>query len=149
MKNSAYSIKEASSLVAHLIPLSAEGKLLWRTGSPIALKSLFSGAEEGAFFATQSLGSYFAELPDDLTVELCNSPHALTFTLKGTDEQLQKRVELLAVSLEHEPKFGYDLPGESELYTQLSELYEYVRRSTLNIDQRLASVKSYLERIAG
>lgn len=135
MKNTPYAISEATSLVVRLLARTEENKIVWSDRSDF----LLSPADAETFEA---------ELEGKVKVSISSDRSALTFavTLKnmvGGDRQL------LSVSLEHDPSFGYDLPGESELHDSLTKLHELARRSALKVDQNLANARDFLERLAG
>lgn len=135
MKNTAYAISESSSLVPKLLARTEENKITWSDQS-----DFFPAAEAAEVFE--------AELEDDVKVTISSAPKAITFAvalkrMAGGDRSL------LSVSLEHDPSFGYDLPGESELHESLIQLHELARRSALKVDQNLARARDFLERLAG
>jgi hypothetical protein len=56
--------------------------------------------------------------------------------------------EILSVSVEKDPSFGFDSPSEKELSNILVALYSLARRSALKIDGSVEKALSYLDRIA-
>ncbi len=130
MSNTRYAVSESSSLVEKLIARTQEGKIDWTEPS----------------YSSDTSETFEAKLDNDLKVSICSEKSGVTFAvyLVKVPERL-----LLSVTLEHDPSFGYDLPGERELYTRLVELQELARRSALNVDQNLANAREFLERLAG
>jgi hypothetical protein len=131
MKNTPYAISESSSLVAKLLARTEEGKIEWT---------------EGGFIHT-GLETFDAALEGDLKVSISSDKEGVAFDVRLTNRIGDER-RILYVSLEHDPSFGYDLPGESELYESLIQLHELARRSALKVDQSLANARDFLERLA-
>ena len=132
MKNTPYAISESSSLVAKLIARTEENKIGWKEGP----------------YSSASTESFEAELEGDVKVSISSDQEGMSFAVAlrrmvGPDRML------LSVYLEHDPSFGYDLPGESELHESLLQLQELARRSALSVDQNLANARDFLERLAG
>jgi hypothetical protein len=130
MKNTPYAISESSSLVAKLLARTEEGKIEWSEGE----------------YNAAGLETFDATLEGDLRISISSDETVVAFDVrlkKGFDER-----RILNVSLEHDPSFGYDLPGESELYESLTRLHELARRSALKVDQSLANARDFLERLA-
>ena len=135
MKNTPYAISEASDLVVRLIARTEENKIIW--------------SDRSDFFSSPGAPETFeSELEVDVKITISSDKSEINFVvalkrMAGGDRQL------LSVSLEHDPSFGYDLPGESELYVNLFKLHELARRSALRVDQNLANARDFLERLAG
>lgn len=135
MKNTPYAISEATDLVTRLLARTEENKITW--------------SDRSDFFSSPGVPEVFeAELEGDVKVSISSDQAAIAFAvvlkrMAGGDRLL------LSVSLEHNPSFGYDLPGESELHDSLAQLHELARRSALKVDQNLARARDFLERLAG
>jgi hypothetical protein len=56
--------------------------------------------------------------------------------------------EVLSVSVEKDPSFGYDTVEDKQLAGLLIDLYKLARRSALKIDGSVEKALSYLDRIA-
>jgi hypothetical protein len=135
MKNTPYAISEASSLVIRLLARTEENKITW--------------IDRSDFFSSPTAPEVFeAELEGDVKVSISSDQSAMTFSVALKHMVGGDRL-LLSVSLEHDPSFGYDLPGESELHDSLTKLHELARRSALKVDQNLANARDFLERLAG
>ena len=132
MKNTPYAISEASSLVAKLLVRTEEGKIGW---------------SESEFYPADT-ESFEVDLEGAVKVRISSDRSALTLDVVIKKDQGPDR-RILEVSLQHDPHYGYDLPGEEALYKQLFELNDLARRSAFNVDQNLASTMDYLERLAG
>jgi len=135
MRNTPYAISEASDLVAKLVARTEENKISWNDMTELLSSS-----------ATPE--TFEAELEDRVTVSISSDKSNITFAVALKRMVGGDRL-LLSVSLEHDPSFGYDLPGESELHDNLTMLHELARRSALNVDQNLANARQFLERLAG
>jgi len=57
--------------------------------------------------------------------------------------------EILSVSIEKDPSFGYDTPDEMRLNGLLVDLYALARRSALKLEGSVEKALTYLDRIAG
>jgi len=66
----------------------------------------------------------------------------------GGNESLNPDKEVLSVSVEKDPSFGYDTVEEKQLARLLVDLYGLARRSALKIDGSVEKALSYLDRIA-
>jgi len=56
--------------------------------------------------------------------------------------------EVLSVSVEKDPAYGYDTPGEKQLAGLLVDLHGLARRSALKIDGSVQKALTYLDKIA-
>jgi len=131
MKNTPYAISESSSLVAKLLARTEEGRIEWCEGG----------------YIHAGLESFEATLEGDLKVSISSDKTGVAFVVLIKNKDGDER-RILGVSLEHDPSFGYDLPGESELYESLTQLHELAKRSALKVDQSLANARDFLERLA-
>ena len=135
MKNTPYAVSESTALVPKLLARTEENKISW--------------SDRSDFLSSPADGERFeVDLEGNLKVSISSNQSGIAFAvalkrLVGGDR------ELLSVFLEHDPSFGYDLPGESELYDSLIKLFELAKRSALKVDQNLANVRDFLERLAG
>jgi hypothetical protein len=132
MKNTPYAISESSSLVAKLLERTEESKIAW--------------AEGGTY--GPDMETFETKLEGKLKVSISSDHSGITFTVLQENSTGRDR-QMLSVSLEHDPSFGYDFPGESELHDSLIKLYELARRAALRVDENLAHARDYLERLAG
>ncbi|MFP5206821.1 MAG: hypothetical protein ACLGSH_15820 [Acidobacteriota bacterium] len=142
MRNTQFSVSESSSLVTSLIARSEEGKLKWE--EDLHVFSEMQNDQEG----------FRAELEGGLRVIISSDRVGVLFEVYGQDQgqtllTAGPEQTLLSVYLEHDPKFGYDLPGERELHPDLVRLHELARRSAFKVDEKLANAREYLRRLAG
>jgi hypothetical protein len=56
--------------------------------------------------------------------------------------------EILSVSVEKDPSFGFDSPSERELSRALVDLYSLARRSALKIEGSIQKALTYLDKLA-
>lgn len=131
MKNTPYAISESTSLVAKLLARTEEGKIEWSEGE----------------YNTAGLETFDATLEGNLKISISSDDAVVAFDVRLKNEFGEER-RILKVSLEHDPSFGYDLPGEIELHESLTRLHELARRSALKVDQSLANARDFLERLA-
>lgn len=135
MKNTPYAVSEASALVTRLLARTEENKINWKDRTDF-------------FSSPASLETFEAELEGDVKVSISSDESTVTFTV-ALKQMVGGDRQLLSVSLEHDPSFGYDLPGERELHDSLAALQELARRSALKVDQNLANARDFLEKLAG
>jgi len=64
------------------------------------------------------------------------------------NESLNPDKEVLSVSVEKDPSYGYDTPDERNLARLLIDLYGLARRSALKIDGSVEKALTYLDKIA-
>jgi hypothetical protein len=134
MKNTPYAISEASDLVFRLIARTEENKIAW--------------SDRTDFFSSPEAPETFeADLEGDVKVSISSDKSTMMFAV-ALKRMVGGERQLLSVSLEHDPSFGYDLPGESELHDNLVKLHELARRSALKVDENLANARDFLERLA-
>lgn len=136
MKNTPFAVSEATSLVTKLIARSEEGKIPWE--EDLEIDPDMSGGAEG----------FKAALGNHLKVRVASDKSLILFQLR-LESPLDPYRTMLSVSLEHDPKFGFDLTGENVLHGALIELHELARRSALKVDENLAQARDLLERLAG
>jgi hypothetical protein len=155
--NSSIQIAEAEKLAKTLVDRTSEGKLSWEPdGTLLSIVSTtdLSGA---TVFSTTLEGNLRA------TISLAKQKRAelLVFSLVEFDPQWQSSMsliasvnakpdkEILSVSIEKDPSFGYDTPDEMRLNGLLVDLYALARRSALKLEGSVEKALTYLDRIAG
>jgi len=150
--NSSIEIADAVKLAKKLIARTREGKLSWEA-SGIMSKD-FSGATaftttlEGNLKATVSVKNSAPN--EQLTfslVEFDPRGHDL-ISIMGSNESFNPDKDILSVSVDQNPPFGFDTMDEKELAGNLLDLYSLARRSALKIDGSVEKALSYLDRIA-
>ncbi len=82
---------------------------------------------------------------DSLSLSSIHGGHSSTL-LVSADTNPDK--EVLSVSVEKDPSFGYETVDEKQLAGLLIDLYKLARRSALKIDGSVEKALSYLDRIA-
>ena len=68
---------------------------------------------------------------------------------KSGDEIAHPDKEILNVSIEKNPSFGYDTMADKHLAELLLDLYGLARRSALKIDGTVQKALTYLDQLAG
>jgi hypothetical protein len=146
--NSSIEIDEAVKLVEKLIARTREGKLRWEAdGIFMAAITNLSGATA---FKTTLEGNLKA------TVSIVKSEQdtQIAFSLVEVDPQgtlltgIEPDKDVLSVSVEKDPSYGYDSVGEKLLAKLLIDLYGLARRSALKIDGSVQKALTYLDKIA-
>jgi hypothetical protein len=132
MKNTPYAVDESSSLVESLIGRTEEGKIQWTEGD----------------FELDTSESFSTILDEMLTVSIFSNKSEVRFSVSANVTQYVTR-QILAVTLEHDPNFGFESLREGSLHDQLMQLLELARRSALKVDEKLANAREFLQRLAG
>ena len=52
---------------------------------------------------------------------------------------------ILKVELQENPQYGYDHPGEQDLYNHIAHLIELARRAAGDIDQKVEELDRFLD----
>lgn len=147
--NSSIEIAEAVKLTFKLIDRTREGRLTWEADG--ILRSMVGPTDISGATA--------------FTTSLEGNLKATVSTKQGQDEQLafslvefnprrtlltggEPDKEVLSVSVEKDPSYGYDTVQEKQLAGLLVDLYGLARRSALKLDQSVEKALSYLDRIA-
>jgi hypothetical protein len=134
MPNTLDSINETRELVDHLINKTLAKKLDWTLAKREFAQ--VSYPEDPSDVFEVSLGSEF-------TVQIYSFEKRSTGEGYGVKTR-DKDTDLLRVELDTNPRFGYSLPGEAELASELARLHELARRSVFGIDTKLNQVKNLL-----
>jgi hypothetical protein len=143
--NSSIEITEAVKLAKKLIDRTREGRLAWEA-SGILLKP-FTTTLEGNLKAAVSLTkSGQNELLEFSLVEF--DPRRYGRIAMPSDEPTNPDNDLLRVSIEKDPSFGYDTADEMRLNGLLVDLYALARRSALKIDGSVEKALNYLDKLA-
>jgi hypothetical protein len=121
--NSPESVREATELAQQLLAKTLEKKLKWST------KFL-----EQATFETKLTFEF------QFTVSFLDGIYSLTMR-----DRLD--AEILSVSVENEPQFGYTIAGESQLVDALKQLYEKARRDALGVGEKIDRAREFLENL--
>jgi hypothetical protein len=154
--NSSIEITEAVKLAQKLIDRTREGRLTWEAAgilrsivgaTDISGAKAFTTTLEGNLKATVSLTkSGQNELLDFSLIEF--DPRRYDRIAMPGDEPTNPDKDVLSVSVEKDPSFGYDTTDEMRLNGLLVDLYALARRSALKIDGSVERALSYLDRIA-
>jgi len=109
----------------------------------------FSTTLEGNLKAEVSLTkSGREELLAFSLVEFDPSPRNQLAGMMGIDKPFTPDKNLLSVSVEKDPSFGFDSPSERELSKALVDLYGVARRSALKIEGSVQKALTYLDKLA-
>lgn len=141
--NSSIEITEALKLVDKLIDRTREGRLQWEVaGTDDQWGAIaFTTALEGNLKATVSVVKPVQDT--QLAFSL------VEFDTRGTLlTGIEPNKEVLSVSVEKDPSYGYDTKQEKQLAGLLIDLYGLARRSALKIDSSVQKALTYLDKIA-
>jgi hypothetical protein len=156
--NSSIEITEAVKLADKLIARTREGKLAWEA-SGVMLMALPTDPSGATAFTTTLEGNLKAKV----SIVNLGQDEQLAFSLVEFDprridghdlisivhdESLSSDKDVLSVSIEKDPSFGYDTVEDRHLAGLLTDLYRLARRSALKIDGSVEKALSYLDRIA-
>jgi hypothetical protein len=152
--NSSIEMTEAVKLADKLIARTREGKLSWEAdgimAASISRATAFTTMLEGNLKATVSMMSpgRDEQLAFSL-VEVDPQRHDGydLISIVG-NETLSPNIDVLSVSVEKDPSYGYDSVDEKQLAGLLIDLYGLARRSALKIDGSVLKALSYLDKIA-
>jgi hypothetical protein len=157
--NSSIEIAEAVKLARKLLDRTREGRLPWEA-SGVLMKALAPTDLSGATAFTTTLEG---NLKAKVSINRLGQDEQLAFSLVEFDprwhdghdlisiagnESLNPDKDVLSVSVEKDPSFGYDTVGDKQLAGLLIDLYKLARRSALKIDGSVEKALSYLDRIA-
>lgn len=148
--NSSIEIVEAVKLAEKLVARTREGKLRWEAVEILSSKIGNTDLSGATRFTTVLEGNLTA------TVSTVNRGQGelLAFSLVESDPRLSRiagseiEKDVLSVSVEKDPSYGYDSVLEKQLAGLLIDLYGLARRSALKIDGSVEKALSYLDRIA-
>ncbi len=160
--NSSIEIAEAVKLAKKLIERTREGRLHWEADgilrnvigtTDLSGATAFTTTLEGNLKATISIflqRMASLEQMEEMTLSLVEfDPRWLTPGASLiADNSWAKDKEVLSVSVEKDPSFGYDTVEERQLAGLLIDLYGLARRSALKIDGSVEKALTYLDRIA-
>ncbi len=143
--NSSIEVSEAATLAQKLIQRTVDGKLSWEADNTET--EAFSGSTR---FTTVLEGNLRATVActvnGDLSFSLVEFNTTETKFIAGVLGSSEK--EVLRVSVERDPAFGYDTPAEKQLAVLLVDLYGLARRSALKVAGSVERALTYLDRIA-
>lgn len=147
--NSSIEVSEAIKLAEKLIQRTGEGRLVWEAidveeGSAWT-PTQFKTTLEGNLRATIS-SSDRGELKFSLIEFDASFTSELSSLLSGSVYKPDK--EILNVSVEKDPDYGYDTQNEKQLASLLVDLHGLARRSALRVAGGVEKALSYLDRIA-
>jgi hypothetical protein len=145
--NSSIEVAEAVKLAEKLIARTREGRLSWELSDTVD----YSG---DASFTTALEGNLKAK------VSTSGSGQNLSFSLVEFDPRHERPTapgdvfvhpdkDILSVSMERDPSFGFDTMEEKHLVEFLVDLYGLARRSALKIDGSVQKALTYLDQLAG
>ena len=145
--NSSIEVAEAVKLAEKLVARTREGKLSWELSSTVD----YSG---DASFTTALEGNLRAR------VSTLESGQSLSFSLIEFDPRHERPTtpgdiflhldkDILNVSVEKDPSFGFDTIEDKQLTELLVDLYGLARRSALKIDGSVQKALTYLDQLAG
>ncbi|MGD0892106.1 MAG: hypothetical protein ABR923_11265 [Terracidiphilus sp.] len=152
--NSSIEIIDSLKLAHKLIDRTRDGKVTWEVSVSRNLLMALTPADlsEATSFYTTLEGNLRAE------VSLIQEPEELfkfslveSFSAGGTllsGMILNPDKEILSVSIEKDPSFGFDSPSEKELNKALVDLYSLARRSALKIEGSVQKALTYLDKLA-
>jgi hypothetical protein len=128
MMNPTENVQDALKIVPKLIERTREGKLQWHQWEHDS--------------CPPNSPSAFITFADRMRIVIAWEREAITLRIEDGDERL-----LILVTLENNPKYGYDQPREGELYVQMAQLLETARRSTGDIERKVAELDNLLDRL--
>jgi len=130
MPNTLDSITEARELVDQLIDKTLAKKLIWTKAVPPD---------------PYTFDVFGVSLGFEFTFQIYGFDKSSTGAGEGYGVRMSTSVtDLLRVELDTKPRFGYSLPGEAELASELARLHELARRSVFGIDTKLNQAKNLL-----
>jgi hypothetical protein len=148
--NSSIEISDSLNLAHKLIDRTRDGKVSWEANSGL-LRSVIGPTDvSGATaFSTTLEGNLKAEV----SLSNRNQDELLEFSLVEFVPNLLAHAstpekEVLKVSVEKDPSFGFDSPSERELSKALVDLYSLARRSALKIEGSVQKALTYLDKLA-
>jgi len=158
--NSSFEIVEALKLARKLVDRTSEGKLPWDADG--VLRNIV-GPPTDLLGATAFFTTLEGNLKAKVSISKLGQDEQLALSLVEVDprrhdgndlisiagnESLNPDKEVLSVSVEKDPSFGFDTVSEKQLAELLIDLYKLARRSALKIDGSVERALSYLDRIA-
>ncbi len=154
--NSSIEISDSLNLAHKLIDRTRDGKVSWEprgmlmkafSQTDVSGATAFSTTLEGNLRAEVSLSKRNQdELLEFSLVEFV--PSAITPTSNLLAHVSTPDREILRVSVEKDPSFGFDSTSERELSKALVDLYSLARRSALKIEGSVQKALTYLDKLA-
>jgi hypothetical protein len=147
--NSSIEISETLKLARKLIDRTREGRLPWEADGILRNMVGTTDSSGATAFTTTLEGNLKAKV----SISRLGPDEQLAFSLIEFDPRAAlinstPEKEVLSVSVEKDPSFGYDTVEEKQLAGLLIDLYRLARRSALKIDGSVEKALSYLDRIA-
>jgi len=144
--NSTIEMNDAIAILRKLIDRTSEGRLVWQS----AEKSYTTTLEPNLMAVVSEGGSYG---PNKGTVDFSLVEFDASFGnriagLVGTESNTPEK-EVLHVSVEKNPSYGYSAVEEKKLAELLRDMGALARRSALNVNSSVERALSYLDKIAG
>jgi len=136
MTNSPIEIADALTIVGKLIDRTREGKLQWQADGRDFVTTL--GPNLRATVAESSFFD-FSVVEFDATLEEDLMAHRIRIPDK----------DLVRLSIEKNPAYGYDTVDEKILAEMLRDLVVLARRSALDVNSSMKRALIYLDQIAG
>jgi hypothetical protein len=140
MTNSPIEIADAVTVVGKLVDRTREGKLVWQT--------------DGIHYTTTFGPNLRARVSDSNAfdfslVEFDPRSGATWASAILGDEPSVPDKEVLNVSVERDPAYGYDTIEEKGLAELLRDMVVLARRSALDVNSSVQKALTYLDKIAG
>lgn len=147
--NSSIEINDAITILRKLIDRTREGKLGWQVsqgGYAATLKpNLMVKVYDDEIGEDNTRLAYFDLVEFDAEYD-AQFERALGFTATGTRTPDK---EVLSVSVEKNPPYGYSTVEEKNLASLLTDMLALGRRSALGVNASMEKALSYLDKIAG
>jgi hypothetical protein len=149
--NSSIEITEAVKLAEKLIARTREGKLPWEADG--TLRGM-SGTTDYSGAATAFTTTLEGNLKASVSIVKPEQDAQLAFSLVEFNPRAtllprgESDKDVLSVSVERDPSYGYDTVQEKQLAGLLIDLYGLARRSALKIDGSVQKALTYLDKIA-
>ncbi len=146
--NSSIEVSEAVTLAQKLIQRTLDGRLSWEADDVenlVFVPTQFTTVLEGNLRATVSCA-----MNGDLSFSLVEFDASLGSILGNTisGQPRNPNKDVLSVSVEKDPAYGYDTPEEKQLASLLVDLHGLARRSALKVAGSVERALTYLDRIA-
>lgn len=127
-------VMDALRLVPKLIERTREKKLNWQNSRTLVES-----------FAEATATTFATTLEREISITVQNRTDSVKFSMQQEDRL--PATTLIEVTLAHNPQYGYDWPGEDELYKQILQLIELARRSAGDIDRKLEELDAFLDQL--
>jgi len=133
--NSPIEMEQAQKLAEKLSARTQEGKISWNVGDGSIL--------DEASYSVQLDSGLVAVIAKQLRGK--SSDIALSLKEKSG---IHESKEILKVTLEIDPPYGFDTSAERKTASQFADLFEYARRSALKYDKKVDRALDYLDKLA-